>query len=81
MTFKRQVDRLPIIPADAKEHNVTGYLVMTFTGCKGKSPTEMSVKDGEFFAPKYVIRTAGATGEAPMTINTVAQLPVVTPAP
>src|SRR5271165_4970545 len=23
MTFKRQVDRLPIIPADAKEHNVT----------------------------------------------------------
>ena len=23
MTFKRQIDRLPIIPADAKEFNVT----------------------------------------------------------
>ena len=23
MTFKRHIDRLPIIPADAKEHNVT----------------------------------------------------------
>lgn len=23
MTYKRQIDRLPIVPADAKEHNVT----------------------------------------------------------
>ncbi|MBV5262466.1 arsenate reductase (azurin) large subunit [Pinisolibacter aquiterrae] len=34
MTFKRQVDRLPIIPADAKEHNVTCHYCIVGCGYK-----------------------------------------------
>lgn len=31
MAFKRQIDRLPIIPADAKKHNVTCHFCIV--GC------------------------------------------------
>jgi arsenite oxidase large subunit len=31
MAFKRQIDRLPIIPADAKVHNVTCHFCIV--GC------------------------------------------------
>ncbi len=34
MTFKRQVDRLPIIPQDAKEHNVTCHYCIVGCGYK-----------------------------------------------
>jgi len=34
MAFKRQVDRLPIIPADAKEHNVTCHYCIVGCGYK-----------------------------------------------
>lgn len=34
MTFKRQVDRLPIIPADAKEHSVTCHYCIVGCGYK-----------------------------------------------
>jgi len=34
MTFKRQIDRLPIIPADAKEHNVTCQFCIVGCGYK-----------------------------------------------
>lgn len=34
MTFKRQVDRLPIIPTDAKEHNVTCHYCIVGCGYK-----------------------------------------------
>ncbi len=34
MTFKRHVDRLPIIPADAKEHNVTCHYCIVGCGYK-----------------------------------------------
>jgi arsenite oxidase large subunit len=34
MTYKRQVDRLPIIPADAKEHNVTCHYCIVGCGYK-----------------------------------------------
>ncbi len=37
MTFKRQVDRLPIIPADAKEHNVTCHYCIVGCGYKAYS--------------------------------------------
>ena len=50
MTFKRQIDRLPIIPADAKEHNVTCQFCIVGCGYKaytwdineqgGTSPSE-----------------------------------------
>ena len=34
MTFKRQIDRLPIVPADAKEHNVTCHFCIVGCGYK-----------------------------------------------
>jgi arsenite oxidase large subunit len=37
MAFKRYVDRLPIIPADAKEHNVTCYYCIVGCGYKAYS--------------------------------------------
>ena len=37
MTFKRHIDRLPIIPADAKEHNVTCQFCIVGCGYKAYS--------------------------------------------
>lgn len=34
MAYKRQIDRLPIIPADAKEHNVTCHYCIVGCGYK-----------------------------------------------
>jgi arsenite oxidase large subunit len=34
MTFKRHIDRLPIIPTDAKEHNVTCQFCIVGCGYK-----------------------------------------------
>lgn len=55
--------------------NVVNYLKLGFTGCKGKSPVEWTVKDGEFFTPKYTLENAPAFGEAPMTMEVVDTLP------
>lgn len=57
--------------------NAVSYLELVFTGCKGKSPVEWSVKDGEFFSPKYTIENAPAFGEAPMTMSVAKALPSV----
>ena len=37
MAFKRQIDRLPIIPADAKVHNVTCHYCIVGCGYKAYS--------------------------------------------
>ena len=37
MAYKRQIDRLPIIPADAKEHNVTCHFCIVGCGYKAYS--------------------------------------------
>lgn len=46
MTYKRQTDRLPIIPADAKEHNVTCHYCIV--GCGYKAYTWAINKQGGF---------------------------------
>jgi arsenite oxidase large subunit len=46
MTYKRQIDRLPIIPADAKEHNVTCHYCIV--GCGYKAYTWPINKQGGF---------------------------------
>jgi arsenite oxidase large subunit len=46
MTYKRQTDRLPIIPADAKEHNVTCHYCIV--GCGYKAYTWPINKQGGF---------------------------------
>jgi arsenite oxidase large subunit len=48
MTYKRQTDRLPIIPADAKEHNVTCHYCIV--GCGYKAYTWPINKQGGFDA-------------------------------
>ena len=44
MAYKRQIDRLPIIPADAKEHNVTCHFCIV--GCGYKAYTWDANKQG-----------------------------------
>ena len=44
MAFKRQIDRLPIIPADAKEFNVTCHYCIV--GCGYKAYTWAVNKQG-----------------------------------
>ena len=44
MTFKRQIDRLPIIPADAKKHNVTCHFCIV--GCGYHAYTWPANKQG-----------------------------------
>lgn len=44
MTYKRQIDRLPIIPADAKAHNVTCHYCIV--GCGYKAYTWPTNKQG-----------------------------------
>lgn len=48
MTYKRQIDRLPIVPADAKEHNVTCHYCIV--GCGYKAYTWSINKQGGFDA-------------------------------
>lgn len=48
MTYKRQIDRLPIIPVDAKEHNVTCHYCIV--GCGYKAYTWPINKQGGFDA-------------------------------
>lgn len=48
MTYKRQIDRLPIIPADAKEHNVTCHYCIV--GCGYKAYTWPINQQGGFDA-------------------------------
>ena len=44
MAYKRQIDRLPIIPADAKEYNVTCHYCIV--GCGYKAYTWAASKQG-----------------------------------
>lgn len=56
-------------------NNIISYQKLTFTGCRGKSVVEWSLKDGDFFAPKYTIESMPAVGESPMSMEIVTQLP------
>lgn len=58
-------------------NNVLSYQKLTFAGCRGKSVVEWSLKEGEFFAPKYTIESMPAVGESPMTMELVQSLPAV----
>ena len=51
MAYKRQVDRLPIIPADAKEHNVTCHYCIV--GCGYKAYTWPVNKQGTATSNKF----------------------------
>ena len=54
-----------------------GYTKFSFPGCKGK-PTEFTLRDGDFFTPKYTVESRPAKGAAPITITNENTLPAVT---
>lgn len=51
-----------------------GYLKLTCKHCKG-SPASFTLKDGDFFAPEYTIKSRPKKGEKPMSIAQVEELP------
>lgn len=53
---------------------ITGYEKTTYPNCQGE-PVAFNSEDGTFRAPEYTINSAPDTGEAPYTINWVADLP------
>ncbi len=55
MTFKREIDRLPIVPADAKEHNVTCHFCIV--GCGYKAYTWPINKQGGYAAAENKFKT------------------------
>ena len=79
MTYKRQIDRLPIIPADAKKHNVTCHFCIV--GCGYHAYTWPTNKQGGTAPGQNVFNTdlskqQGASTEAwysPSMYNIVQQ--------
>ncbi len=55
---------------------VLGYAKLSFYNGKGE-PVELSFEDDKFFATKYTIKTAPATGQPPYTLEMVYSLPVL----
>lgn len=59
---------------------IKSYTQFTLKNCKGK-PTEFSIKDGDFWTPKYTIESRPKKGEPTIEIATVDKLPEVTTTP
>lgn len=55
---------------------ITGYERTTYPNCQGQ-PVAFNSEDGTFRAPEYTITSAPDTGEAPYTIEWIAELPEV----
>lgn len=56
--------------------NPDGYMKFSLPNCTGK-PTEFTLKDGDFFAPKYTMESRPGKGVSPLTITQEATLPTV----
>ena len=50
------------------------YMKLSCRHCKG-TPATIAIRDGEFCAPEYVIKSRPKRGEAPLTMEQVASLP------
>lgn len=58
-------------------NTIVNYLKLTLTGCRGKGAVEWSIKDGDFYAPKYTIESLPAIGASPMSMDIAESLPQV----
>lgn len=58
------------------EGEPVSYTVFTFKNCKGK-PTEISIRDGDFWTPKLTFESRPAKGQATMEITNATEVPVV----
>ncbi len=54
---------------------ILGYIRFVFPHCKG-TPASISVKDGEFYAPSYKLKSRPKKGESPVKIEKLPSLPV-----
>lgn len=52
----------------------TGYLKFTCKHCKG-TPADIEIKDGDFFAPEYKLKSRPKIGESPIAITPLDELP------
>lgn len=52
----------------------TGYLKFTCKHCKG-TPADIEIKDGDFFAPEYKLKSRPKIGESPIAITPLDDLP------
>ena len=57
--------------------NIVKYFKFSFPNSKGAAP-EFDFKDGEFIAPKYTIHSRAASGQSPVEITVVDELPAET---
>lgn len=51
-----------------------GYLKMSCQHCKG-TPASIEIKDGDFCAPEYKMKSRPKIGEAPLSISYLTELP------
>ncbi|MGN1370181.1 MAG: hypothetical protein ACI4WX_15025 [Aristaeellaceae bacterium] len=51
-----------------------GYLKLSCKHCKG-SPAKFTMKDGDFYAPEYTVKSRPKKGEKPLTIAQIEALP------
>lgn len=56
--------------------NALSYTAFIFPHASG-SPTSVSLKDGEFYAPSYTLKSRPSKGQSPMTVVALPSLPVV----
>ena len=56
--------------------NSLSYTAFVFPHASG-SPASVTLKDGEFFAPSYTVRSRPSKGQSPMTVLLLPSLPVI----
>lgn len=53
---------------------ILGYIRFVFPHCKG-TPASISIKDNEFYAPSYKLKSRPKKGESPVRIESIPALP------
>jgi len=54
--------------------NIVKYFKFSYPNSKG-SPAEFDFKDGEFLAPKYTVHSRAASGQSPVSVDIIDELP------
>lgn len=78
-TMGEVVERVPFtltVYTEEKDGDgeTVSYMKLSCAHCKG-TPATIAIRDGEFCAPEYVIKSRPARGASPLTMEQVASLP------
>jgi hypothetical protein len=69
--------RLAVYAAEKDyDGNTLSYTAFVFPHASG-SPASVKLKDGEFFAPSYTMKSRPSKGQSPMTVLSLPSLPVI----